>query len=106
MGRAELPRKNGSEGAFGRLHSCADLFRHDNIKVPPSAQAARGQGINLKGENMRFRTAISAVVLAGALAAATAAQAFDDSKYPDLSGQWVGVRIPGVGGQPAFDPHK
>jgi hypothetical protein len=34
-----------------------------------------------------------------------AAQAFDDAKYPDLSGQWVAVRL-GVRGQPAFDPTK
>ena len=32
--------------------------------------------------------------------------AFDDAKYPDLTGQWVAVRIPGVRGQPAFDPTK
>src|SRR5712672_2619653 len=32
-------------------------------------------------------------------------QAFDSAKYPDLSGQWLGVRL-GVGGQPAFDPTK
>ena len=31
--------------------------------------------------------------------------AFDGTKYPDVSGQWVGVRLP-VGGQPAFDPTK
>jgi hypothetical protein len=56
---------------------------------------------------MRCRNAISVIALAGALAASlTVARAFDDSKYPDLSGQWVGVRIPGVGGQPAFDPYK
>jgi hypothetical protein len=47
---------------------------------------------------------------AGAVGAAlvitlTAALAFDDAKYPDLSGQWVAVRL-GVGGQPAFDPTK
>jgi hypothetical protein len=36
---------------------------------------------------------------------ATAAAAFDDAKYLDLSGQWVAVRL-GVGGQPAFDPTK
>jgi hypothetical protein len=50
---------------------------------------------------------ISILAFAGAMAAALpAAWAFDDSKYPDLSGQWLGVRIPGVGGQPAFDPTK
>jgi hypothetical protein len=32
--------------------------------------------------------------------------AFDDAKYPDLTGQWVAVRIPGVRGQLAFDPTK
>ena len=32
-------------------------------------------------------------------------QAFDSTKYPDLSGQWLGVRLP-VGGQPAFDPTR
>jgi hypothetical protein len=48
------------------------------------------------------------LIFTGALAAltATAAQAFDDAKYPDLSGQWVAVRIAGVTGQPAFDPTK
>jgi hypothetical protein len=33
----------------------------------------------------------------------TTAQAFDDTRYPDLSGQWLLVRPP-VGGQPPFDP--
>src|SRR5213082_2996896 len=40
-----------------------------------------------------------------AVLSATDAQAFDDAKYPDLSGQWLGVRL-GVRGQPAFDPTK
>src|SRR5213082_2488873 len=40
-----------------------------------------------------------------AVLSATDAQAFDDAKYPDLSGQWVAVRL-GVRGQPAFDPTK
>jgi hypothetical protein len=33
------------------------------------------------------------------------AKAFDDEKYPNLSGQWLAVRL-GVKGQPAFDPAK
>ncbi len=49
-----------------------------------------------------LRALASAVVL---VAAASTALAFDDAQYPDLSGQWVGVRLP-VGGQPAFDPTK
>jgi hypothetical protein len=56
---------------------------------------------------MLFRNTIFALAVAGTAATAiTSALAFDDSKYPDLSGQWVGVRIPGVGGQPGFDPTK
>jgi hypothetical protein len=56
---------------------------------------------------MLCRNAIPAVALAAALAVTlTAARAFDDSKYLDLSGQWLAVRVPGVGGQPGFDPTK
>jgi len=59
---------------------------------------------------MIFRNAMAAAVVAAAvltspLACPRAAWAFDDAKYPDLSGQWVAVRL-GVGGQPAFDPTK
>jgi hypothetical protein len=48
------------------------------------------------------KAAIAGAALLGSIAAA---QAFDDSKYPNLSGQWRAVRL-GVGGQPAFDPAK
>jgi hypothetical protein len=59
---------------------------------------------------MRDRSAIVGTIGTVALAATllaglSAAQAFDDAQYPDLSGQWVGVRPP-VGGQPGFDPTK
>jgi hypothetical protein len=47
----------------------------------------------------------AAAVMAALLIASLAAQAFDDAKYPDLSGQWVAVRL-GVCGQPAFDPDQ
>jgi hypothetical protein len=43
---------------------------------------------------------IAAIALAGSLGAATAAFAFDESKYPDFSGQWR--RPPGIGIQ--WDP--
>jgi hypothetical protein len=50
--------------------------------------------------------AVMAALLMTTLAATSlAAFAFDDAKYPDLSGQWVAVRL-GVRGQPAFDPTK
>src|SRR6266403_5249220 len=55
---------------------------------------------------MRHRSSIgAAAVTAALLMTSLAAQAFDDAKYPDLSGQWVAVRL-GVRGQPAFDPTK
>jgi hypothetical protein len=55
---------------------------------------------------MLYRNLIFTGVFAALLATSTTAQAFDDAKYPDLSGQWVAVRIPGITGQPAFDPTK
>src|ERR1700704_1581718 len=55
---------------------------------------------------MRHRSSIRAATITAALLMTSfAAQAFDDAKYPDLSGQWVAVRL-GVRGQPAFDPTK
>ncbi len=55
---------------------------------------------------MRHRNFVAAGVFAALLVTSTAAQAFDDAQYPDLSGQWMAVRVPGVRGQPAFDPTK
>ncbi|HEY7297689.1 MAG TPA: hypothetical protein VH684_07110 [Xanthobacteraceae bacterium] len=55
---------------------------------------------------MTSRTSMIGVAVAASLSLwAATAQAFDDAKYPDLSGQWVAVRFR-VGGQPAFDPTK
>ena len=51
---------------------------------------------------MLYRSRIGAIALAGGLAWATAALAFDESKYPDFSGQWR--RPAGVGIQ--WDPAK
>jgi hypothetical protein len=56
---------------------------------------------------MLYRGAIGAVVLATILCAASSgAFAFDDAKYPDLKGQWIGVRMPSCRGQPSFDATK
>jgi hypothetical protein len=52
--------------------------------------------------DMLYRSSIGAVTFAGVLAVATAALAFDDSKYPDFSGQWQRPR--GVGVQ--WDPSR
>ena len=56
---------------------------------------------------MLYRGAMGAMALAAMLcAAASGARAFDDAKYPDLKGQWIGVRGTAGGGQPSFDPIK
>jgi hypothetical protein len=42
-------------------------------------------------------------------AALSSAQAFDDPRYPDWKGAWIGgwtKRLPGVTGQPAYDQTK
>ena len=50
---------------------------------------------------------IGALALAAALAMPTASLAFDESKYPDLKGQWTRAREPILGGgQAPFDPSK
>ena len=55
---------------------------------------------------MLYRSAIGAVALAAMMCATLGgALAFDDAKYPDLNGQWIGVR-PNGRGQPSFDPSK
>src|SRR5437868_406874 len=49
---------------------------------------------------------IGAIALISALlTSAGSAVAADPAQYPNLSGQWLAVRL-GVGGQPAFDPTK
>src|SRR5215813_10327006 len=54
---------------------------------------------------MLYRSSIGAIVLTAALCATMAgAQAWDDSKYPDLSGQWV--RAEGARGVGRYDPTK
>jgi hypothetical protein len=59
---------------------------------------------NLNGRIDMLRTAI----LAGmALLITVAAQAHDETKYPDLRGQWTRARPPaGVTGQPSYDPTR
>src|SRR5258708_27254440 len=34
------------------------------------------------------------------------AAAAEDAKEPDWKGQWLRQRVPGVAGQPSFDPNK
>jgi hypothetical protein len=55
---------------------------------------------------MHYRSSIAAVVMATALCLTIAgAQAWDDSKFPDLRGQWLRVGPQGFNGT-RFDPSK
>ena len=55
----------------------------------------------------RSATGAAAVALAIALMMTVGGvHAFDDAKYPNWKGQWSRVTVPGVGGQPAFDPTR
>jgi hypothetical protein len=53
---------------------------------------------------MHFPGSILTAIV-GLLASMVAAQAFDDTKYPDLFGVWRRVNLR-VGGQPSFDQTK
>jgi hypothetical protein len=58
---------------------------------------------------MLYRNLIGAVVLAALAMPAGDARAWDDTKYPDWKGQWMGGWInpaPGVTGQPSYDQSK
>jgi hypothetical protein len=56
---------------------------------------------------MFLRSVLHTIAMAAALLMTLAtAFAFDESKYPNLKGQWVRGRIPGVAGQPSYDPTK
>ena len=54
---------------------------------------------------MRFRGSVCAIAFATMLISLLPARAFDDAKYPNLSGQWLRINL-GKGGQISFDPTK
>src|SRR5205807_8961130 len=59
----------------------------------------------LREDAMLYRDSVGAIVLTAALCATIAgAQAWDESKYPDLTGQWV--RAEGARGVGRYDPTK
>jgi len=62
-----------------------DLFSEDARVVVRESEAA---ALAEAWETQYFRGSIGAAVLITALLTATAAQAFDDTKYPNLKGQW------------------
>jgi hypothetical protein len=57
--------------------------------------------------DMYYANAIITIALAAVLCTASAGvQAFDDSKYPNLKGQWIRAVAPGTADEPRFDPMK
>src|SRR6266705_3907649 len=62
---------------------------------------------NYGGTPMSYRALIATAALAAALTLPlAAAQAFDESKYPDWTGAWRRIPVPGVTGQPGYDQTK
>ena len=55
---------------------------------------------------MLHRATRAALALAAVLATTTAAGAFDESKYPNLKGQWRRAAAGGLTGQPSHDPTR
>src|SRR3981189_3766951 len=56
---------------------------------------------------MPVRISIAAVALAAGLGAAMAGTAaHDEGKYPNWRGQWSRVFVPGLKGNPSWDPNK
>jgi hypothetical protein len=54
---------------------------------------------------MRARSTFGSLALTMMLLM-TAVAAADEAKYPDWKGQWLRQRVPGIAGQPSFDPDK
>jgi hypothetical protein len=50
--------------------------------------------------------AVAVAVAAALMVTVGGVQAFDDATYPNWKGQWTRVMVPGVRGQPGFDPTK
>src|SRR6266849_36605 len=56
---------------------------------------------------MLYRSLIGVMALTASFGLTlTDALAFDESKYPDWKGAWRRVAVPGVVGQPSYDPTK
>src|SRR6516225_10215760 len=82
----------------------------DNASIRCDAELrTRSERMRVREDNMLDRSATGAVAVAVAVALMVTVggvQAFDDAKYPNWKGQWTRVMVPGVRGQPGFDPTK
>src|SRR5215470_8385481 len=50
--------------------------------------------------------ALCLTVVGISVSSSVSSWAFDETKYPDWKGQWSRAPVPGLRGQPAFDPNK
>jgi hypothetical protein len=72
--------------------------------MPTGTATVGAMGANaMPSESSIVRVLLAAAALCSPLAAA---QAFDDAKYPALTGQWTRAVVPGEVGLPPFDPSK
>src|ERR1700722_12415036 len=56
---------------------------------------------------MLDRSSVAVVAVAAALCTSIApARAWDDARFPDWKGQWSRAQIPGISGNPSYDPSK
>src|SRR5215470_20177912 len=58
------------------------------------------------GKRMRPHLSLLLAICALVASATLVDVRADDPKYPDWKGQWLRVRVPGVTGQPGYDPTK
>jgi len=60
------------------------------------------------GKAVQYQGLVETVVLAAAVLCVpvAATRAFDDAKYPPLTGQWTRAVVPGAAGLASFDPTK
>jgi hypothetical protein len=60
----------------------------------------------MAGESIMRNIILAATIALTTLALSAGAQAFDDTIYPNLKGQWTRFVVRGLGGQPSFDQTK
>ena len=64
-------------------------------------------GTGRRGAHVRRALPLAAALVIGCGIVAAAEEArYSDPKYPDWRGQWTRQVVPGVKGQPSFDPNK
>jgi hypothetical protein len=97
------PSDKARPAAFRRHTQSENRSRADRDRTPKIRRPI-AKNIQMVGRSAMLQNAIAAMALAVALAmSAPGARAFDETKYPDWSGQWS--RVPD-GGPPRYDTTK